>query len=77
MDNDVYTAATEGILGPSKVQEGTLSKRGSLSVPIPAHRWGVVVMFESSMMMTITEYAMNSDKRHGTSITHAHPRDIR
>lgn len=24
-----------------------------------------VVMFESSMMMTITDYAMKSDKRHG------------
>ncbi|GJE85535.1 homogentisate 1,2-dioxygenase [Phanerochaete sordida] len=47
VDNEVFTAASEGELGPRKIQQGAL-----------------MVMFESSMMMTITEYAMKSDKRH-------------
>lgn len=47
VSGEVFTAATEGELGPQKIQKGSL-----------------MVMFESSMMFTVTDYAMNTDKRH-------------
>ncbi|KIP08015.1 hypothetical protein PHLGIDRAFT_88764 [Phlebiopsis gigantea 11061_1 CR5-6] len=47
VSGEVFTAASEGELKPSKVQEGTL-----------------MVLFESSMMLAVTDYAINTDKRH-------------
>ena len=35
--------------------------------PVRIHDGTLMIMFETSMMLTVTDYAMNTDKRHGTS----------
>ena len=36
--------------------------------PERIHDGTLMIMFETSMMLTVTDYAMNTDKRHGMSL---------
>ena len=38
--------------------------------PERIHDGTLMIMFETSMMLTVTDYAMNTDKRHGMCLLH-------
>lgn len=78
---DEFKKATEAELGPMRVHEGTLGEFGASFILVwnlRANRTFSAFMFESSMQVTITDYAMKrSGKLHGkyilSSIEIIHP----
>lgn len=66
---EAFKAATEADLQPRIIHKGTMGTFKIDSEPrLPGRSIHFsVIMFESSMMFTITDYAMKSDKKHGVS----------
>ena len=67
---DEFKKASEADLAPLRISEGTIGelsqKKNEIKIVVFLKSIALAFMFESSMMFTITDYAMNrSGKLHG------------